>query len=70
MAEPTRKNPAIRDMQSTIMGCDVPAMIKADRCVSCKGVAVEFKDEVSRKDYAITGLCQACQDAVYNATED
>lgn len=25
----------------------------------------DFKDELSRKEYAISGLCQACQDNFY-----
>ena len=29
------------------------------------GTATAFRDPVSHRDYDITGLCQACQDAVY-----
>lgn len=25
----------------------------------------EFRDELSKKEYAISGLCQACQDEVF-----
>ena len=34
-------------------------------CVRCAGEAELFKDELSERDYAITGLCQKCQDWVY-----
>lgn len=27
----------------------------------------EFRDELSRKEYSISGLCQNCQDAVFGA---
>lgn len=26
---------------------------------------IEFKDALSRKEYSISGLCQACQDKVF-----
>ena len=34
------------------------------KCVSCKGVT-EFRDELSKKEYGISGLCQSCQDDVF-----
>jgi hypothetical protein len=38
-------------------------------CVSCGGPATEFKDEVSRKEYSLSVLCQKCQDRIYGAEE-
>lgn len=35
-------------------------------CVWCKGPADEFKDELSRREYAISHVCQKCQDAAFN----
>lgn len=70
MAEPTSKNKSIRDFQSALMGVDVVESIRANRCVSCQGPAIEFRDENSRKDFPITGLCQACQDGVYGSLEE
>jgi len=29
-------------------------------------IATEFKDELSKKEYKISGLCQECQDKVFN----
>ena len=37
--------------------------------LGCGKPAGEFRDEVSRREYAISGLCQACQDSVYNAED-
>lgn len=31
-------------------------------CVRCKKPALSFKDEVSAREYEISGLCQKCQD--------
>ena len=33
--------------------------------IGCGGPATEFKDDLSREEYAISGLCQACQDSVF-----
>jgi hypothetical protein len=38
------------------------------QCVSCGKAATEFRDQLSRKEYGISGLCQACQDEIF--TED
>ena len=37
--------------------------------IGCGKPAGEFRDDVSRREYAISGLCQACQDSVYNAED-
>jgi len=34
-------------------------------CVSCTGSAQEFRNEISVKEYLISGLCQKCQDSVF-----
>lgn len=35
-------------------------------CPTCGGDATYFKDELSEREYLISGLCQKCQDAVFN----
>lgn len=39
-------------------------------CVSCGKEASEFSDRVSEREYAISGLCQACQDGAFLAEDD
>ena len=34
-------------------------------CVWCGGLATEFKDELSVREYGISGFCQKCQDEVF-----
>ncbi len=34
-------------------------------CVTCEGNAISFDDELSRKEYEISGMCQECQDSVF-----
>jgi hypothetical protein len=70
MAQPTAKNVDIRNLQSNIVGCDVVESIVLDKCVVCKGPATEFKDEISRKEFSISGLCQICQDKVFNYDDE
>lgn len=37
----------------------------------CKDMTNEdFKDLLSVKEYTISGMCQACQDKVFNTTEE
>jgi len=36
-------------------------------CVTCKGSAKEFRDELSRKEYGISGTCQECQDKIFGS---
>lgn len=48
---------------------DRPKAISSLRCVmqpiGCGQSVTEFKDELSRREYAISGLCQACQDKFF-----
>ena len=37
----------------------------AGQCVKCGEFKLEFRDELSRKEYGISGLCQTCQDSIF-----
>ena len=37
-------------------------------CVFCKKPVESFRDELSRKEFKISSLCQSCQDEIF--TED
>lgn len=41
--------------------------IKNNKCPFCNQTIdqTEFRDELSRKEYSISGLCQRCQDEVF-----
>lgn len=43
--------------------------IHADICAICSNAASEFKDDLSRREYRISGLCQACQDSVFGSDD-
>ena len=71
MAEPTKKSEAIEDLLKALSGgVDRRTMITADLCTGCAGPATEFKDDLSRKEYRISGFCQKCQDEVFAPPEE
>jgi hypothetical protein len=68
MATPTRKHPAIEALiDSTLPAGSMGrvASIKADKCSWCGKDAFVFRDDLSRKEYRISGMCQACQDRTF-----
>ncbi len=65
--EPTKKSPQIETLITHMFGIDRVAQIKNRVCVFC-GVSVNedsFKDELSKKEYTISGICQSCQDKTF-----
>jgi len=82
MASPTEKAPAIEAFLHTVItGAELlgqtPARVAAitgDVCIpapiGCGGPAIEFRDEISRREYRISGLCQKCQDLVFEGGEE
>ncbi|KKL57947.1 hypothetical protein LCGC14_2230280 [marine sediment metagenome] len=65
MANPSQKAPGINKFLSGITGRDREQTIKNDKCMTCGGEASDFKDDLSRKEYTISGMCQGCQDSVF-----
>jgi hypothetical protein len=45
-------------------------LVQRGNCVICKKKIKEkdFRDEKSRKEYSISGICQACQDTLFEDT--
>ncbi len=43
-------------------------LITADICVTCGEEARLFEDDLSRKEYTISGMCQLCQNKVFPET--
>ena len=71
--EPTNKSNPIESMLSSIFGVDRVKTISEGYCVSCDAKdikATSFTDDLSRKEYAISGLCQSCQDDVFGVSDD
>lgn len=41
-------------------------LAQAGNCPTCGGEAKEFDDGLSLREYGISGMCQNCQDAVFD----
>ncbi len=66
MAEPTKRPEFIEQLLTSLTGVHRPSAILADTCVFCEQAATAFKDDRSRKEFSISGICQICQDKVFN----
>ena len=67
------KDSKIDNFIFSMMGRDRTATIAAGECVTCdaKGNnAKSFSDDLSRKEYQISGMCQKCQDDFYGGGDD
>jgi len=73
---PAWKAPQIDALLSEIVfnGKDRVTCIKEGTCITCddaKGIkATSFRDDISRKEYAISAMCQSCQDDVFGVSDD
>ena len=38
-------------------------------CVKCGESAVDFRDEISKKEFGISGFCQSCQDDIFGGPD-
>ena len=69
MAIPSEKSSVIEKLLTEINGGKSRrAYIHANKCVRCEGDASYFHDEVSRKEFTISGWCQHCQDEMFDDT--
>lgn len=69
MADPDGKAPGISQALETLseqsFGRTRTQSIIDDICVMCGEDAKDFRDDVSRREYTISGMCQICQDVVF-----
>lgn len=59
------------EMKAAIEGV-FPGTLQAiaeHKCPLCKGAITEFRDEVSKREYKISGMCQKCQDEIWGVKE-
>ena len=61
---------AKEEMAFTLFGRSRTLAIAGNGCVKCGESAVDFRDELSRKEFGISGLCQGCQDGIFGAPEE
>lgn len=64
--QPSIKSDAMEDNISMVFKVDRRESIIARVCTTCLGEVVDFKDDLSEKEYTISGICQSCQDSVFD----
>ena len=78
MAKPSKKSKIVEGVIDLLMGGQPgdnlrSKVIKSNMCVAaplgCGGNAEAFRDEVSRREYRLTGFCQNCQDNMFGSGE-
>ena len=73
MMKPSKKSPQVERLLKDLTGVDRRAVIWANRCMpkpfGCGGMAATFRDTLSAREYAISALCQNCQDELFDAPE-
>ena len=57
------------ELSLSVFGRSVSLAKAGNQCVSCGKNADTFRDEISRKEYKISCLCQTCQDEVFAEIE-
>ena len=67
MPEPTKKSESVDRVLKHIWGKDRVETIRAGLCMMCNNefISENFRDELSEKEYTISGLCQECQDEIF-----
>lgn len=65
--KPTVKSVNINKFIREGLGIDREGNIRDNTCVFCGEKVTEesFRDELSLKEYRISGICQTCQDDVF-----
>ena len=69
----TQKHPTMDSFLRTLMGKDRAVVIRNGLCMTCDSQgnnARSFTDDISRKEYSISGMCQHCQDDFFGISED
>ena len=68
--EASKKSPVIESLLTSLTGVSRVGAVHEASCVMCGGEARIFRDDLSRKEYAISAMCQDCQDKVFGAPEE
>lgn len=66
MSRPTPKSPVIEALLTAMCGISRQEASEKHICTVCRGDVSEFHDELSLKEYEISGMCQKCQDAIFH----
>jgi len=56
---------ALNEISDLIFGRTRTESISGDVCVTFGGKADTFRNDISKKEYSIGGMCQSCQDSIF-----
>ena len=71
--EATNKDTFLDDVLTSFTGKNRRQVVRDGLCMCCDStgnIATSFSDDISRKEYAISGLCQSCQDDVFGSSDE
>ena len=64
--KPTEKNLHIDRFITSVTGVDRKEVIVSSDCVfGCSPANTNFRNEISKREYRISGMCQDCQDKFF-----
>ena len=63
--EATKKAKEIDNVITKLTGKDRQETVKAATCMTCDNTDLTFRDQLSREEYRISGMCQSCQDETF-----
>ena len=58
------------DMAKALFGRGRKVAMDNQMCVMCGNDANHFDNELSRREYGISGMCQSCQDGVFKVDSE
>jgi len=68
--KPSQKTAGMEAALEALFGVDRQSAIRSNRCIDSPigcGMPVDgFRDELSAKEFTISGLCQKCQDSAFD----
>jgi hypothetical protein len=70
LTPPDPNKPGFQVEMPGYSGSEALQAIQADKCPTCKNPVGDFRDEISKREYGISGMCQTCQDSVFGGAED
>lgn len=68
--KPENKAAEIDAFLRMLTGKDRVTTIEDQKCTTCNEPNFGWRDEVSRREYFISGMCQTCQDIGFAETEE
>ena len=63
----TKRNPVPTE---TTRGWRIAGEMRRPTCPTCGKDISGFRDSLSRREYSISGMCQECQDSVFDADKE